>query len=125
MARCAFRNFLRLAFGASAALVAGSSAEAEVFFDTERYGDKELKVALINQVKQQFRGKYTPQSRVVAATRCLLVRSLIYSLLCISFSSIINSQRLSMACLIPGYVTTYFSPVAETFPHFSLEKSTT
>jgi len=35
------------------------------------------------------------------------------------------TQRLSMACLIPGYVTTYFSPVAETFPHSSLEKSTT
>merc|ERR1711966_58748 len=49
------RDFLRIALGGSAALAFGDSANAVVSFDTERYGDKELKVALINQVKQQFR----------------------------------------------------------------------
>jgi hypothetical protein len=56
------RMFLRQVAGG--AVVAGSvllepaNAPATVFFDTERYGDKELKVALINKVKQQLRALF-------------------------------------------------------------------
>ena len=49
------RAFLTLA---AAGAVLPKSASASVFFDTERYGDKELKVSLLNKIKQQFRALY-------------------------------------------------------------------
>merc|ERR1719199_560988 len=50
------RSFLKLAVAAG--IVAPHAADASVFFDTERYGDKELKVSLLNKIKQQFRALY-------------------------------------------------------------------
>lgn len=50
------RAFLKLAVAAGVA--APGAAGASVFFDTERYGDKELKVSLLNKIKQQFRALY-------------------------------------------------------------------
>jgi len=50
------RSFLHLALAAG--LAAPNAAAASVFFDTERYGDKELKVSLLNKIKQQFRALY-------------------------------------------------------------------
>jgi hypothetical protein len=38
--------------------LAPGAASATVFFDIERYGDKELKVSLLNKIKQQFRALY-------------------------------------------------------------------
>uniref|UniRef100_A0A7S0W1W4 Plant heme peroxidase family profile domain-containing protein n=1 Tax=Hemiselmis tepida TaxID=464990 RepID=A0A7S0W1W4_9CRYP len=59
------RDFLRVALCGGAALAFGGGANAEVAFDTERYGDKELKVALINQVKQQFRALYEKKPELI------------------------------------------------------------
>lgn len=63
------RFFLRLAAGAALAGVVGTGSPnlvgAEVFFDTERYGDKELKVALINQVKQQWRALFEKKPELI------------------------------------------------------------
>jgi hypothetical protein len=63
------RVFLRSALTGGA--VAGSlllqpaASPASVFFDTERYGDKELKVALINKVKQQLRALFEKQPELL------------------------------------------------------------
>jgi len=42
----------------SAGVLAPGAASATVFFDIERYGDKELKVSLLNKIKQQLRALY-------------------------------------------------------------------
>lgn len=39
----------------SAALMSPSAAGAKVFFDTDTYGDKELKIATVNKIKQKLR----------------------------------------------------------------------
>eukprot|EP00290_Baffinella_frigidus_P014521 CAMPEP_0180144674 /NCGR_PEP_ID=MMETSP0986-20121125/17104_1 /TAXON_ID=697907 /ORGANISM="non described non described, Strain CCMP2293" /LENGTH=391 /DNA_ID=CAMNT_0022088683 /DNA_START=76 /DNA_END=1251 /DNA_ORIENTATION=- len=56
------RVFLRSAIAggalAGALVLQPAASPAEVMFDTERYGDKELKVALINKVKQQLRALF-------------------------------------------------------------------
>eukprot|EP00287_Rhodomonas_sp_CCMP768_P005507 CAMPEP_0196724360 /NCGR_PEP_ID=MMETSP1091-20130531/6244_1 /TAXON_ID=302021 /ORGANISM="Rhodomonas sp., Strain CCMP768" /LENGTH=337 /DNA_ID=CAMNT_0042066469 /DNA_START=147 /DNA_END=1160 /DNA_ORIENTATION=- len=70
------RDMLKLAVGA-ALFAAVQPVEASVFFDTEKYGDKELKVAAINKVKQQFRALYEKKPEMlplmvrVAMTDCL------------------------------------------------------
>ncbi len=75
------RDVLKLFTGGAAAILSASSTEAAVFIDTERYGDKELKVALINQVKQQFRALYEKKPELIvplfrlAVTDALSVRS--------------------------------------------------
>jgi hypothetical protein len=86
------RDILKLLIGGAATtLVGGFNADAYVYFDTERYGDKELKVAFINQVKQQFRALYEKKPELIvplfrlAMTDALTVRHL--SLRCVSSSS--------------------------------------
>lgn len=73
------RDALKLAAGAAlfSSLGLPVKTDATVFFDTERYGDKELKVAFINKVKQQFRALYEKKPELlpmvvrVAMTDCL------------------------------------------------------
>lgn len=70
---------MKLAAGAAlfSSLGLPVKTDATVFFDTERYGDKELKVAFINKVKQQFRALYEKKPELlpmvvrVAMTDCL------------------------------------------------------
>ncbi len=75
------RDVFKLLTGGAATILSASSTQAAVFIDTERYGDKELKVALINQVKQQFRALYEKKPELIvplfrlAVTDALSVRS--------------------------------------------------
>lgn len=48
-------------------MVGPNLADAAVFFDTERYGDKELKVSLLNKIKQQFRALYEKKPELLVA----------------------------------------------------------
>ena len=73
------RDVLKIAAGAAliSSLGLPVPSDATVFFDIEKYGDKELKVAFINKVKQQFRALYEKKPELlplmvrVAMTDCL------------------------------------------------------
>jgi len=60
--------------------IAPSAAGAAVFFDTERYGDKELKVSLLNKIKQQLRALYEKKPNLlVPMFRIAMIDALTYN----------------------------------------------